>query len=312
VEPMMNETSRPKIVVIATKYIRLDDVIKWCAIAFIGFIVGSLPFTMQEFITSSVVFLAAAFFLMAFTFAINNYSDADSDRENPRRMHHNAIASGEISKKEGMTLNILFIVLTLLITMFFKPVGKVVVLTVFLIVWFGIYSIPPFRIKGRPGFDVVWHFIAFFSIILWGSLFAGSLSVLAWLMALSLGIFSCVGQLWNHYADYEFDKKSGTKTFAVQVGLDKTKKTIDIVLALHLVVLLPLIILYISHFLITLLIMAGLMILGCLMVRPKKKGFPSRKSFEFYLATIVGGAVYISCLAYHVLFFIGIDLINIY
>lgn len=63
-------------------------------------------------------------------------------------------------------------------------------------------------------------------------------------MAFSLGIFSCVGQLWNHYDDYEFDKESGTSTYAVLVGLDTTKKTLRVAVGIHLVVLLLLFLLY--------------------------------------------------------------------
>lgn len=312
----MNSEKRKNIVLIVlTKYMRLDDVIKWSAISFIGFILGTKTFALQEIILPLCVFIVATFFCMSFCFAINNYYDADSDRENPRRMYKNALASGEISKKEGMFLNVLFIVISLLSVAWFKP--GVLYFAIILFIWPGAYSIPPLRLKGRPGIDVLWHFFGFFFLVLWGSLFAsslsiGSLSILTWLVAISLGVFSCIGQLWNHYSDYEFDKESGTRTFAVRVGLDTTKKTINVVLGIHLIVLLLLFILYSSHYLITLLIVVGGMILGFLLLKPKKAGFPTRKSFEFYLATIVGGSVYISCLFLHIFSVIRIDLIKIY
>jgi 4-hydroxybenzoate polyprenyltransferase len=289
---------------------RLDDVIKWSAIAFSGFLLGITTSAIQEIILPMVVFLIATFFITSFCFAINNYFDADSDRENPRRMHHNALASGEISKKTGMSLNILFVVTPLLITYLFKP--EIFYFIVLLVVWAAAYSIPPLRLKGRPGIDVIWHFFGFFFIILWGSLFAGSLQLLTWLFAISVGMFSCIGQLWNHFVDYAFDKESGTRTFAVRAGLDTTKKTINFLLAVHLILLLPLLILFSFHYLITLLIAVGCMILGLLLLKPKKDGFPTRKSYEFYLATVVGGSVYVSCLFYHLLSVIGINLIKIY
>jgi len=307
---MTNEKRKNKLTIIVTRYIRIDDVIKWCAIALIGFILGTSSFALPGIILPAIVFLVAIFFLMSFTFAINNYYDADSDRKNPRRMHHNAVASGEISKKEGMLLNILFVAISLLSVFFFKP--DLVLFLLLLFVWMAVYSAPPFRLKGYPGVDVVWHIGGFFLFTLWASLFAGSPTTLSWLVALSIGVFSGVGQLWNHYVDYEFDKKMGTQTFAVRFGLETTKKTIYGVLAIHLIIVLLLFFLYSSHYLITLLIVVGGLIAGFLLFKPTKGGFPTRKSIEFYLTIVIGGSVYISCLFYHFFSVIGIDLIALY
>ena len=307
---MANEKRNSKVRIILTKYIRLDDVIRWMAISFVGFILGTTSFTFQAIVLLFIVFLIATFFYMSFTFAINNYYDANSDRANPRRMHKNALASGDISKKGAMIINILCIVIPLLILSWYKPV--VVPLTILLIVWSALYSIPPIRIKGRPGVDVIWHFFGFLYIVLLGALIAGSLSELVWLMAISLGIFSCIGQLANHYEDFEYDKESGTKTFAVRFGLKATKQTIEVVLGIHLCIIILLFVLYLSHYLITLLLVGGLMILGFLLLRPKKTGFPTRRSYEFYLSTIVGGSVYISVLLYHILTMMSISLIPLY
>lgn len=307
---MTNEKKENIVHIVLTKYMRLDDVIKWTAISFIGFIFGTTTFTFQKMILPFCVFIIATFFCLSFCFAINNYYDADSDRENPRRNHKNALASGDISKKEGMTLNILFFIITLLIVAWFNL--ELLYLAVILFVWPAAYSVPPLRLKGRPGIDVIWHFFGFFFIILWGSLIAGSLPIFSWLAAISLGVFSCIGQLWNHYVDYEFDKESGTKTYAVQVGLGTTKKTLNVVLGIHLLILILLLGLYSSHYLISLLIFIIGMILGYLFFRPKKDGFPTRKSIEFYLTITMGGSVYISCLFYHLLSAIGVNIIKIF
>jgi 4-hydroxybenzoate polyprenyltransferase len=307
---MTNEKKDNTIRTVLIRYMRLDDVIKWTAISFIGFILGTTVFTLQQILIPFLVFLFATFLIVSFCFAINNYYDADSDRENPRRMHKNALAAGDISKKQGMTLNILFIIISFLIVAWYNP-GLLYYLVI-LFVWPAAYSVPPVRLKGRPGIDVLWHFFGFFFLVLWGSLVAGSLPLLTWLAAISLGVFSCIGQLWNHYVDYEFDKESGTKTYAVQVGLDTTKKTLNIVLGIHVILLLLLLVLYSSHYLITLLIFVAGMILGFLVFLPKKGGFPTRKSIEFYLTITVGGSVYISCLFYHLFSALGFHLIQIY
>jgi 4-hydroxybenzoate polyprenyltransferase len=307
---MTNEKRENKVRIILTKYIRLDDVIRWMAISFIGFILGTKSFTFQDIILPFCVFLIAIFFCMSFVFAINNYYDADSDRINPRRMHKNALASGDISKKAAMAINILCIAIPLITLSLYRL--ETLYLAALLLIWSATYSIPPIRVKGRPGLDIIWHFFGFVYIVLLGSLIAGSLSELSWLMAISLGVFSCIGQLANHYDDFEYDKESGTKTFAVCYGLSSTKKAIEVVLGIHLIILLFLVIRYSSHYLITLLLIGGLMTLGFLLLRPKKTGFPTRRSYEFYLSTIVGGSVYISVLLYHIFTMMSISLIPLY
>jgi len=307
---MSNEKRNNKARIVLTKYMRLDDVILWMAISFIGFILGTTSFTFQALVLPFCVFLIATFFCMSFTFAINNYYDADSDRANPRRMHKNALASGDISKKGAMAVNILCVVIVLLILTWYNPMALLVAVLVF--IWSATYSIPPIRIKGRPGLDVIWHFFGFLYIVLLGALIAGTLSQLTWLMAISLGVFSCIGQLGNHYTDFEYDKESGTQTFAVRFGLSTTKKTIEAVLAIHLIIILLLFILYSSHYLITVLFVGVSMVLGFLLLRPTKAGFPTRKSYEFYLTTVVGGIVYISILLYHFFTMMAINLMPLY
>jgi 4-hydroxybenzoate polyprenyltransferase len=304
---MTNETRNNKLRIVLKKYMRLDDVIRWMAISFIGFILGTRTFTLQAVILPFYVFLITTFFSLSFVFAINNYYDADSDRANPRRMHKNALASGHISKGGAMAINILCIVIPLVILIWYNLLAMVVTILVF--IWSATYSIPPIRIKGRPGLDVIWHFFGFLYIVLLGALIAGSLSELVWLMAISLGIFSCIGQLANHYEDFEYDKESGTTTFAVRFGRSATKKAIEVVLGTHLIIILLLFVLYSSHYLMTLLLVVTFMILGFLLLKPKKAGFPTRRSYEFYLSTVVGGSVYISVLLYHIFMMMAINLI---
>jgi len=301
-------SSGKKIIIFFTQFLRIDDVIKWSAISLLGFLLGISSGSLENYLIPFGVFLVCTYCIMSFTFAVNNYFDADSDRRNPRRMHKNAIASGVISKKVALISNCFLAILALIISLVFSPFAFL--FCGFLLLWMGLYSIPPFRLKGRPGVDVLWHFIAFASIILWGNILSGPFSLMSFLIAVSVALFSCIGQVWNHYVDYEFDKESGTKTYAVHFGRETTKKTIQFFLALHLLFLLPLFIFYIGSYLITLLVVLSGLVIGFLLLRPKKDGFPTKRSFEFYGATMVGGAVYISCLVYHLFPLFGINLLK--
>ena len=109
---------------------------------------------------------------------------------------------------------------------------------------------------------MVWHFSAFFSYVIWGSFIAGSVGLINWLAAISIGAFSLIGQMENHIDDYSYDKESGTKTFAVWIGLKNAKKILTTLAIVHLFILLPLILLYTISYMVTILSTIFLAIIG--------------------------------------------------
>jgi 4-hydroxybenzoate polyprenyltransferase len=246
---------------------------------------------------------------MAFTFAINNYFDFKSDMINPRRKYINAIASGNISKKNAILILILLVIIPLILSAYLSL--EIFLFCCFLLFLGWAYSSPPLRTKNIPAVDVVWHFIGFFCYVLWGSLIAGnsiyqgSIDPFIILMGISLGIFSSIGQIGNHLNDYESDKKTGTVTFAVWAGIEKSKKALNVVTALHLIVLIPLIVLYCINYYLTIIVLLFLIIIGFLILRPKKGMFPTNRCFIYFITVVIGGSVYLSCLVYHILFILG-------
>jgi 4-hydroxybenzoate polyprenyltransferase len=244
---------------------------------------------------------------------MNNYYDAESDKINPRRININAVASGKISKHNAIFLNIIFVFITLVVTILFK--FEVFLFSIFLLFLGLSYSVPPFRLKGLPVLDVIWHFFGFFSIAIYGSYVAGSVGLINWLVAISLGVWSSVAQVGNHIADYSSDKNSGTRTFAVWIGLDKAKITISVLTFLHLIFLIPLVLLYSLSYWITILIVILIPLLGFLILRPIKGAFPTKRCYTFYFTVVIGGAVYISCIFYKIMLIMGIpsfDFLHLY
>ena len=192
--------------VFLVEFIRIRTVISWCAFSCGAFILGMSSLSISEYLGRFLIFFVSTFCILSFTFAINNYYDVDSDRINPKKIHFNAIAEGRISKKTGSLVNLTLVVIAFLTVALLSNLGAFVFCILF-IFWMWAYSAPPLRLKGRPGVDIIWHFIAFVILVLWGSFIAGSLGVSNWLAAISLGVFSCVAQVWNHFNDYEFDKR---------------------------------------------------------------------------------------------------------
>ena len=295
----MNDKNRKKkniILVFLTEFIRIRGVVNWSLISFVGFILGMSSLGLSSYLAPLLVFVVSSFCILSFTFAINNYYDADSDRENPRRKHVNAIASGRISKQTGIFLNITFVAIPLVVSILFKL--EVFLLCVLLLVWMWVYSSPPLRLKGRSGLDVIWHFFAFFLLIMWGSLIAGSIDIINWLVAISFGIWSCIAQVWNHIDDYSFDKESGTVTFAVWAGLDTAKTTLKMIVIFNTIFLIPLILFYSLSYLYTIVILIGGVVFVLFGIKPKKD-FPV--SPVYYTLFVFAVIVYFSCIIYYLL-----------
>ncbi|VVB62312.1 1,4-dihydroxy-2-naphthoate octaprenyltransferase [uncultured archaeon] len=278
-----------------TGFIRIRGVLNWFVISFFGFLLGISSLDITSYIVPLIFFVFSTFFILAFTFAINNYYDIDTDKANPRRAHLNAMASGNLSKQTGLLLNLIFIVIPLVLSLFFTV--AVFVFCAFLIFWMWAYSAPPLRLKGRAGLDILWHFIAFLALVLWGSYLAGSVSLINILVAVSFGLFGVFAQIDNHIHDYPFDKASGSKTFAVWLGINKASVALKLSFIIYIVFLIPLIVLFSFSSYLTILIVCGGIIVSVLMIKIKKSALaPSL----FYVINFFGGSVYVSCLIYHI------------
>jgi 4-hydroxybenzoate polyprenyltransferase len=291
------------------EFFRISDVIKWSAISFGGFILGLASLDLDDNIIPFFVFLVSTFCIMSFTFAINNFYDADSDRENPRRKNINAIASGRISKHSGVFLIIILAILPLIFTILFK--FEIFVFCSFLLFLGWAYSARPFRFKGRLVMDIIWHFLGFFFYVIWGSYIAGSIGLISWLAAISIGAFSLVGQVENHIFDYSFDKESKTKTLAVWLGLNKTKIILKLLTVLHLILLIPLILLYTIGYYLTIISTVFIAASGLIFLKQKKDVLSNQILFVKYSTYTVGGAVYLSCLIYKILFLLEIPTLSL-
>ncbi len=172
------------------------------------------------------------------------------------------------------------------------------------------YSFPPLRLKGKPGVDIIWHFIGFFSYVLWGSLISNSIGLINWLVAVSAGLFSCVFQVHNHILDFSFDKDSNTVTFAVWAGLVNAKKVMHSLILIHTIFLFPIIMIYSIRYLGTIFILIGGIIIGLLKSKPKKIQSGKRSTFMIlYYLTL---SIYLSCLFYRIFYLFGIQPLLIY
>ncbi len=183
-------------------------------LGYIGWSVASRAF--YPSIAMIVAALVLGPLLGSFTFLINNAVDKDFDSRNSRKAG-SPIISGAISTKKAMTLAFVFGILALTISLslgfdfFATSVGMCAIAYA--------YSAPPFRLKERPGLDV---------------LSTGfGLGVLCPLAGYSLVRPACDFPIWyllaiflimiglyvpTTVADHEGDVLNGIRTFSVAVG----------------------------------------------------------------------------------------------
>jgi 4-hydroxybenzoate polyprenyltransferase len=310
---MHTPTKENKILIFLKEFIRIRGVINWCAISFMGFILGVSSGFPARYTIPILVHIVSTFCILSFTFGINNYYDAESDKRNPRRVHINAIASGKLTKKTGATFNIIFMTIPLtlcgLYSILHDNIG-IILFCIVLLFWTWSYSAPPLRTKGRPPIDMIWHFFAFLFFILWGSIVAGSITFESWLIGISGAILSCVAQVENHILDYQFDKETGTKTFAVWAGLTNAETIDTLLLILHMVILIPIILLYSLSYPITILLLAIGIVVGLFtFLKPKKVSLFTRDYVVSIFSLTI--SVYLGCLIYHLSFVAGVPPLNL-
>jgi len=288
------EKNKHSIRLFFTGFIRIRGVMNWSAISFFGFLIGLKILDITSILVPFFFFAVSTFFILAFTFAINNYYDIDTDKENPRRVHLNIMASGHLSRQAGRLFNLLFILIPLVLSLFYTRL--VFVFCAGLIFWMWAYSAPPLRLKGRPGLDILWHFLVFFALILWGSYLAGSVSLMSVLVGVSVGFFGCFAQIDNHLHDYAFDKASGSKTFAVWIGKQQALIALKVSFILYLIFLIPLIVHFSLSSTLSILVLCAGIGLSCIIITRKKN---IGTQVLYYIINFFGGAIYLTCLISH-------------
>jgi 4-hydroxybenzoate polyprenyltransferase len=301
------DTKKNMVTVFLAEFIRIRGVVGWFIISAIGFVIGMSPISSSAYLARLFVFLVSTFCIISFTFAVNNQHDIDSDRRNRKKIQFNAMASGKISTETGTIANIILAIIPpLTVALLFNL--EVFIFCLLLLFWMWAYSSPPLRLKGRPGVDIIWHFAAFVLLVLWGSSIAGSLGLISWLVAVSIGVFSCVAQVLNHINDYESDRDSGTVTYAVWRGIDTTVTTLKVIIILHLVFLIPLIALYSLAYSYTIGVLVAGVLIGIFVVETRKHALGSS---AYYFPIVLGFAVYVNCIVYQVAVLFGEPMIGV-
>jgi len=158
-----------------------------------------------------VFVLPAVFFQQAFLFGVNDYFDREVDSLNPLKKKRNVVASGELSLAEGRLVLLLVFVLGMLFAACLGPAAAVLS-GVFMAVSYA-YTAPPFRLKGRIGWDLASHgFVVFSFPFLFATVGLGALSGRNTLMYVTFVLLSLQIQVSQEARDFKDDAEVETNS----------------------------------------------------------------------------------------------------
>ena len=158
---------------------------------------------------------------MSFAFMINDIEDGPDDALDPEKKAHNVISSGLLSRREGIGITVIALLLSCLL---YAAAGGLTLLLGALTLGLSyLYSAHPFRFKARPVTDVLSH-----SLMLSGLLVANGYFTYdnqpgaVWLVFSAATLFSAYGQFYNQVMDYDVDKQAGLRNTAMLMGKGTT------------------------------------------------------------------------------------------
>jgi len=207
---------------------RFRSWLSWLFIFWVGSTLFALPTVNTFFISISFCAITAS------GFVINQYFDKDIDRLNPQKKIL-PMAAGKLSSRNALiffsVLTSFSFVLTALVDFSLFP---------FFLLFFGLglaYSAGPLNLKKRPIIDLVVAGTCFGILpFLMGMQVVYPLSMNfsdpwivrryfdAFLCSIPFLLFQVAGHIFQAIGDYEADRNSGTTTFVVRYGKEKSAK----------------------------------------------------------------------------------------
>ena len=199
--------------------LRIKDWRGYFFIATLGFLISKgFLFPLKEII----IFYAIVFLFLSFGFLVNDCFDIKEDKLDKSKKNHLILQN--INSKRRLIFPIFLGILGLSLSTLFGQ--KAFLLSLIAVILGFFYSVPPIRLKSRPILDLLSHglfagvMIFLFPIVV----FSEQLSLLHFLVTLSIFYFSIILELRNHIEDYLTDKKAGLKTTVCALGLLNSEK----------------------------------------------------------------------------------------
>lgn len=177
--------------------------------------------------------LLANILAVTFAFMVNDIEDAADDAADPARAARNAIARGDLSRREGWRAAWVAGGLALALYALTPPLAcGTGVLTLLLGL---LYSWRPVRLKAMPVLDMLAHVLMLSALLFLAGFFTYDSSPGgAWWAAAGVALVSAYGQLYNQLRDFDLDRAAGLRNSAALLGRAWTWRLMYVALALAL------------------------------------------------------------------------------
>ena len=193
--------------------------------AYIGLIAFALTLNLEGASLETIILaMVAGVLYVAYSFAINNCFDVDTDSQNPQKHKKNPIASGELGFTAGLVSSAAIGLLGLIFAYFTNEVMFAIYSIMLGLSTF--YSVPP-RLKARPFLDVLSHGIFFGALpFFFGAYVDNVLSRPELIIGIAIALYSFALEIRNHLGDYESDLKANLKTTPIVLGKERSQQLV--------------------------------------------------------------------------------------
>ena len=195
----------------------------------VTFMICVVAFYLHDAVSPQTFFLSLAMAGMYWLgYAVNDYFDAPFDSHDETKVRHNIFVnhpvSPRVAKAGFLTIGFLFL---LAFTQFGLRGGVIFGISLF-VMW--AYSAPPFRLKSRPGLDLITHalFVQTFSYLSCLLLIKAEWTQLDFTLLGVNFLASLSGQLAQQLRDFKVDSDTDTN-FATTVGIRWTVACLRVV-----------------------------------------------------------------------------------
>jgi len=175
------------------------------------------------------VIVAANVLAVTSAFMVNDIEDAPDDARDPARGALNAVTSAAITPRDGWRASAIVGALALALFAWAGgaalTVGATTIGLGFLYSWRGV------RLKAIPVVDLLAHLLMLSVLLFLAGYFTYDRSPgRIWLVAVSVGLLSAYGQLYNQLRDFDMDRAAGLRNTASLLGRQRTQRLMAVCL----------------------------------------------------------------------------------
>jgi 4-hydroxybenzoate polyprenyltransferase len=201
---------KKKIYTISNK-LRVKEILLMTGFSFIGLIFA--PYSAEDY----KLLIPLSFFILLFViniYFLNFYSDYNEDLRSNR-------LNNEIAFPRSFYLKNFFLTLVTLLALSVLLSYTLTTLYILIVFFWAMYYLPPLRLKSKFALGTLVHFIAGMLHFHIGYVVFDNISLHSTLISIFFALLLSIGHLNHEALDYDNDVKTGIKTMAVRIGLQR-------------------------------------------------------------------------------------------